>query len=125
MQHRIAVASTDGKVINQHFGHADRYHILDISEAGHTFVETRESPPVCGPQGHSNQGFDGVIALLADCQGIFVSRIGPGASGYMKSKGVLVFEAPYPIENVISKIIKGNILEKYAPERREPHVTIR
>jgi len=124
MKHRIAVASTDGKVINQHFGHADQFHILDITEEGHTFVETRFSKPVCGNGGHQSQDFDAVVDLLSDCQGVFVSRIGPGASDYMKSKGVLVLEAPYSIDKVVSKIRTGNILEKYAPERRSFDVPI-
>ena len=30
MAYRIAVASTDGIVVNQHFGHAERFHIIEL-----------------------------------------------------------------------------------------------
>lgn len=31
MAYRIAVASTDGIVVNQHFGHAERFHIIELN----------------------------------------------------------------------------------------------
>ena len=41
MAYRIAVASTDGIVVNQHFGHAERFHIIELNaETGkYSFIE--------------------------------------------------------------------------------------
>lgn len=111
MAHRIAVASSDGKVINQHFGHADRFYIVDVEDNSYSFVETRFHEPACGDQGHSNEVFDSILELLSDCQGIFVSRIGYGAARYLNSRGMRVFEAPYPIDTVLDKLIARKILD--------------
>ena len=52
MAYRIAIASTDGIVVNQHFGHAERFHIIEIDDEKKTYdyIGTRESERVC--QGH-------------------------------------------------------------------------
>ena len=44
MAYRIAVASTDGIVVNQHFGHAERFHIveLDAETEKYEYTETRK-----------------------------------------------------------------------------------
>lgn len=118
MLHRIAMASSDGKVINQHFGHADRFHIVDIDEAGYTFIETRLNHPACDHQGHSLSAFDTTIDLLSDCDGIFVSQIGNAAASYLTCKGVRVFVTPYPIADVLRKLVTDKILD-VIPENTE------
>jgi nitrogen fixation protein NifX len=112
MAHRVAVASTDGKVVNQHFGHAEGFHVFDVVDGGFSYVETREVRPVCGPDGHEDSGFDAVVETLKDCEAIFVARIGPGAARYMISKGVRVFEAPYAIEEVLENVVRNKLLAK-------------
>jgi len=48
MSIKVAVASNDGKVINQHFGHAQEFLIFDLNDDGtFEFVETRENVPTC------------------------------------------------------------------------------
>lgn len=111
MSNRIAIASTDGIVINQHFGHADRFHIVDIEENGYSFVETRKVAKCCNGGEHEESSFETVASTLGDCKAIFVSRIGPGAATYMEAKGFEIFEAPYVIEDVLKKVIDEKILE--------------
>lgn len=111
MPHRIALASSDGKVINQHFGHADRFHIVDLNEDNYAFVETRHHLPACNNQEHHNNSFDSILELLADCEGVFVSRIGLGAASYLNAKGLRVFEAPYPIESVLNQLLAEKLLD--------------
>lgn len=49
MKFRVAVASTDGIVINQHFGHAEKFHIaeLDTDENTWQYLESRTVTRVC------------------------------------------------------------------------------
>ncbi len=111
MVYRVAVASTDGIVINQHFGHAERFHIVELdteTEAFH-FVESRDVQRVCQGHGHDLPAFDAVSEILSDVQAIIVAKIGQGASNYLENKGFAIYEAPFPIEAVIQKIIQ----EKY------------
>ena len=110
MSYRVAVASTDGKVINQHFGHAEQFHIFDVSDENFEFLESRDINACCQGHTHDISNFDRVTELLSDCQAIFVSQIGAGAAAYMIKKGVRVFEAPYVIEDVLFTVIHSQLL---------------
>ena len=110
---RTAVASTDGIVVNQHFGHAERFHIVELDTEHHTqtYIETREVTRVCQGHEHNESSFDAVLEVLSDVQAILVAKIGQGASDYLESKGMLVYEAPYLIEPVLQKILDDKIWE--------------
>ena len=112
MAHRIAIASSDGKYIDQHFGHAERFIIVDVTEEGYAVAETRASDPACRGFEHSESSFDAIIALLKDCEGVFVSRVGPSAAQYVLQHGLRVFEAPYFIEDVLDKLVRDGVLEQ-------------
>lgn len=113
MSYRIAAASTDGIVVNQHFGHADRFHIIDLlPESGeYKYIETREVAPCCHGGDHEESSFDSTIQTLSDVQAVLVSRIGDGAADYLESKGLTVYQAPFPIEPLIEKIISDKLWE--------------
>lgn len=109
---RAAIATTDGKVINEHFGRAKAFHIIDLTQSGYAFTETREVSPCCHQQEHNETDFDKVIELLSDCDGVFVSRIGTVASTYLISHGLRVFEANGFIEDVMNKVINDRLFDK-------------
>ena len=114
---RAAIATTDGKVINEHFGRAKAFHIVELTDNSYSFVETREIEPCCHEQDHNESDFDKVIELLSDCDGVFVSRIGTVASAYLISHGLRVFEAPGFIEDVMNKVISDRLFDiKTAPQ---------
>lgn len=109
---RVAAASTDGKVINQHFGHAESFYIfdIDINNISFEYIENREIEPCCNNYSHSEQAFENVASKLSDCKAILVSQIGDGAVSFLESKGFEVFEAPFPIEDVLLKIARDTLL---------------
>lgn len=111
MNYRIALASTDGIVVNTHFGHASEFQIYDIEGENYHFIESRYARPSCQHQSHNTSRFDQVIKLLSDCDAIFVSQIGKGAAEYLIQNGVRVFEAPYCIDDVIKSTIDQKLLE--------------
>ncbi|MBQ8176361.1 MAG: dinitrogenase iron-molybdenum cofactor biosynthesis protein [Oscillospiraceae bacterium] len=104
---RIAIASTDGIIVNQHFGHAERFHIVEINSNTdvYKFAESRNVTPCCNNKDHEISSFDMVLKMLSDVQAIFVSKIGAGAADYLEHKGLAVYQAPYPIELLLKKII--------------------
>ncbi|MDD3394956.1 MAG: NifB/NifX family molybdenum-iron cluster-binding protein [Anaerotignum sp.] len=114
MKVKIAVASTDGKVVNEHFGRAEYFHIFEIEKNNYDYLETRNVKPCCSNEGHTNAAFEKVIEGIKDCVAIVVAKIGDGASLYLEEKGFAIFEAPYFIDGVIKKIIEDELLE---PER--------
>jgi nitrogen fixation protein NifX len=107
MIQRIAIASTDGENIDSHFAQARQFYIFDIYDEEYQQVEVRKSPGVLS---HSAADLQQVVALLEDCTGIFVSKIGYGAAQKCFSAGLRVFEAPYSIQAVLNKVIAKQIL---------------
>ncbi len=48
MGFRVAIASTDNIVVNQHFGHTERFYIYDVyGETNKNLVEERRVHPPC------------------------------------------------------------------------------
>ncbi|MDR2163342.1 MAG: dinitrogenase iron-molybdenum cofactor biosynthesis protein [Clostridiales Family XIII bacterium] len=110
-KHRVAVATTDGLTLYEHFGHASRFGIYDIDESTVDFVETRKVDPPCHGGHHSESAFDAVIELLDDCEAIVVGKIGPGAADYLMERGIRVFEAPGVLEVVLGAIASRGLLD--------------
>lgn len=113
MSYRIGAASSDGIVVNQHFGHAKKFYIIDLQpESGEfEYIEERQIEPCCHGGEHSIHSFDATVDALSDVQAILVSRIGDGAADYLETKGLTVYQAPFPIEPLIQKIIKDRLWE--------------
>jgi predicted Fe-Mo cluster-binding NifX family protein len=111
MSINVAIASTDGKVVNEHFGRATAFHIFELNSEGFKFLETRSVEKCCNGGEHQDSAFEKVAEILKDCKAIFVAKIGIGASNYMESKGFIIFESPYFVEDVLNKVLQDNLLE--------------
>lgn len=48
----IAIASSDGVTVNEHFGRAHNFRIYRLQEAGYEFVELRKINPACSGHAH-------------------------------------------------------------------------
>jgi predicted Fe-Mo cluster-binding NifX family protein len=121
MPHRVAIASSDGKFIDLHFGQAGRFIVVDVDEAGYAVMETRKCSPACACAAGEKNGFDSIASLLRDCEAVFVSRIGPAAAQAMSPKGIRVFEAPYFIEDVLNRVVNEKLLEADGKSPQLPH----
>lgn len=74
---KVAVASSDGKIVNQHFGKAQKFLIFEINNnSEYEFIELRQTVPRCGEDPDIKYG---TINLISDCDILLVSQIGPGA----------------------------------------------
>jgi predicted Fe-Mo cluster-binding NifX family protein len=106
---KLAIASSDGKVVNQHFGHARVFHVVEVNGDTYQFLETRDVPPSCGEQGHSTDAFDAVLTILDDCDGVIVAQIGIGASEYVINHGLRIFECRGLIDDVLQELIANHL----------------
>ncbi|MDY6880864.1 MAG: NifB/NifX family molybdenum-iron cluster-binding protein [Desulfatiglans sp.] len=93
---RIAVVSTDGKTVNDHFGRAERFLIYDLRDRL-TFVEERLTEKYSAKDpSHSFEPdrFNHAAALLRDCSKIYVTRIGEIPAAKLKELGIepIVYE---------------------------------
>ena len=82
--YKIAVASSDGIVVNQHFGRADKFLIFKIENDG-KLIEN--------------------LQKIKDCKYLLVSKIGKGASIQAEQLGITPMELPDMIEESIQKVI--------------------
>ena len=98
--YKIAVASSDGIVVNQHFGRADKFLIFKIENDGSfSFIETRAVKPVCNYGNHDDGQLIENLQKIKDC------KIGKGASIQAEQLGITPMELPDMIEESIQKVI--------------------
>ncbi len=110
---RVAVGSNDGKYINQHFGHAQKFLIFDINrKENYKYVETRNNTPSCNEGDHTSGSLESTINILKDADIVLVSQIGPGASQYLLNNGIQPFITPGFIDEELYKIAKNVIHKK-------------
>lgn len=104
--YKIAVASTDGIVVNQHFGRADKFLIIEAGDGGnYKFIEIRTVEPVCSLGEHDDKKLAESLKMIRDCKYLLVSKIGTGASSKAEQLGITPMEIPDMIENSIRKVI--------------------
>ncbi len=115
MSYKIALASKNGKAVDLHFGLANHFLIFQIDDDKKqaAFLEDRPTEAAClatcCSKGNEEKAFCTIIGQLNDVQAIFVSKIGEGAARFIESRGKAVYEAPFPIEPLINKIINDEI----------------
>ncbi len=102
----MAIATSDDKVINQHFGKARRFIIIESDGEEIKVLEVRENRPACGSVeygGHAEDVLEKSVSLINDCDAVLCSRIGGGAAEELQSRGIEPVEAPGFIEeNVLA-----------------------
>lgn len=104
--YKVAVASSDGIVVNQHFGRADTFYIYVVEETGkYQLYEKRKVTPVCNGGNHKDDELRGNIMKFRDCKYILVSRIGMGAANIVEQFGIIPMELPGMIQESIEKLI--------------------
>ena len=93
--YRVAIASTDNRYVDQHFGRAESFLIVDVDEDGnYEEIEQRFVIPVCNGGSHDNEKLKKGVEALLDCNFVLAAKIGPGASYELKDHGIASFEMP-------------------------------
>jgi len=106
MAYRIAIASSDGESVNQHFGQARNFLIYEISEGQVDFVEDREITVNSDEELQSDANFERITILLEDCKAVFVEKIGDRAIRYLLVKGIKSFAVKFSLNFIFTTLIK-------------------
>ena len=102
---KVAVATSDGFTVNEHFGHAQFFRVYELNDDGYEYTGIRDAVAVCQQAlGHDTTRFDKIIELLSDCDAVLVNRIGEGAAAYLIERGVRVFEVSGTIDAVLTRL---------------------
>jgi nitrogen fixation protein NifX len=96
---RIAVVSTDGKEVNEHFGKADRFLIYELTGSGPQLVEERKAGPLStGDTEHDFEPakFAEIARAIDDCRRVYATRIGGKPSSELIKAGLVpvIFSGP-------------------------------
>jgi predicted Fe-Mo cluster-binding NifX family protein len=111
---RAAFASSDGRVVDSHFGLANTFFVYDVGDSSPpALVEKRRNfrlPGQLGPSGprapmaHHRDELERVAELLKDCDAIFVVRIGAGPADFLIGRGFRVFQIEAEIGDIVETI---------------------
>ena len=105
MSFKVAVASSDGKYVNQHFGMTQQFLIFEIDDEGkYEFIELRKNAPACDVEGHTDEAMERSVELIADCKAVLASQIGHGAVNALASHGIDAYIAPAFIDVALKEL---------------------
>jgi predicted Fe-Mo cluster-binding NifX family protein len=115
----FAIASKDGTLVDEHFGHARELYIYEYRVEGENesviFKERRAVRQYCDAEcGNRSSGepIDESAAVIADCVGVIVMRIGYAPERALIQRGVRVFTAYNYIEVAVKEagaIVRGSV----------------
>jgi predicted Fe-Mo cluster-binding NifX family protein len=92
-KYKVAIASTDLKNVDLHFGKCDAFTIAEVDDADKSYRlgEQRAVPALCsscGAEDDTDRIMDNVIGVLSDCRFVVVSRIGRWPFAMLYAKGI-------------------------------------
>lgn len=112
---RMAVATSAGRTVDRHFGHADTFWVYDVDGFGSTLVEKRSVRPFCEGKetcsdyeqaGHKRAALD----ALRDCSAVVCLMAGPEPRFQLGKRGVDIFDAAEsPTENLQQACAGGSV----------------
>nr|MCU0589830.1 nitrogen fixation protein NifB [Syntrophobacteraceae bacterium] len=85
---RVAVATLEGMLVNQHLGEAHRLQIWERGEGGFRLVEERPAPE---PGGGVRRWMD-LAQVIRDCRAVLVSGIGDNPRAVLARAGIVAVE---------------------------------
>lgn len=100
---RIAIASSNGKDVDKHFGKAKEFLIYDLADGKRTFVAKRHASPLStGDRSHPFDAprFRAIVDLLKDCRRIYAVRIGDRPRKELLSRGIEFVDFEGPMEGI-------------------------
>jgi nitrogen fixation protein NifX len=104
MSYKIAVASSDGKSINEHFGKANDFLIYKVDGSNYKYLEQRQADSVCGNGELNEKKLLSAANALKGCRAVLASCIGNKAEKILRSKGIEPLEVNDIIENALKKL---------------------
>ncbi len=110
----IAVATTGGGVINQHFGHAKEFLIYEASPDGVRFIGHRRTDRYCfgiDTCGEEESVLAGTIRILEGCEAVLCSKIGYDPWRQLEDAGIQPHGeyAMDPIEDAVMAVYREMI----------------
>jgi predicted Fe-Mo cluster-binding NifX family protein len=102
---RVAVASSDGKQVNAHFGRARSFQIYELAQEVWVLRENRENLPACVGHEHSDDALERTADLIADCRVVVVEQVGSGAVDVLLARRIMPFMLAGTVEEALLTLL--------------------
>lgn len=117
--YKVAVATSDGKNVDSHFGHVSSFLILEVDgESGHfEDIEDRSVAAACSAGerggvscggrngvGEGKSAMDAIAEILEDVDYVLTARIGPHAIRALAKYNITAYDIVLPIDEAVKKI---------------------
>jgi len=113
---KIALASSDGKFVSNHFGNTPSFVIAETNGKKWTFIEKRDNSPACRKEGHSQEHFNESIRLIGDCGVVICSSIGDLALNGLKALNIEPVEKPGFIDDILNEYVRSLVRNEQQKE---------
>ncbi len=102
---KVAVATTDGVTINEHFGRASEFIVYDVNEDG-TYTEVKKitAKGVGGEDSH--ESLDDTVKLLEGVETVLAAQIGPKAVKALQIRGIIGFGIGGSVNSALNSYAK-------------------
>ncbi len=101
---KVALASSDGVSLNEHFGRAGRFVFYEHADGEWRYLGSRDNQPACSGHEHSDDLLERTVELIADCQAVAVDQIGPTAIDLLLRRRILPFMLGGSIEEALKTL---------------------
>jgi nitrogen fixation protein NifX len=101
---KIAVASTDGNIVDLHFGDANRFLIFKIEEGEGRFQEIREKTAM--PLNNHQERWVASIDLINDCKAVLCSKIGTEPTIELRKLGIKPIQLDCDVKEAVNECSK-------------------
>jgi nitrogen fixation protein NifX len=112
MEVKVALASSDGTQVDQHFGRASRFSIYRLRDGQWEHLEDRVNQPACAGHEHADGILEQSAALIADCRGVAVSQIGVTAMDVLLARRILPFVLAGPVSDALATLQKSKLINR-------------
>lgn len=96
---KIAIVTTDGINVDDHFGKAERFLIYESKDGRMEQIGARETVPLSA--GNTDHPFDAerfsrIVGSIADCKRVYVTKIGDVPAERLKAQGIepVIYKGP-------------------------------
>jgi predicted Fe-Mo cluster-binding NifX family protein len=104
---RIAIASSNGESVDQHFGQAGSFLIYEVGNGSIDFIEDRKLNHNPDGKAHSEDNLAKTVNLLKDCSAVFVLKIGLRSARYLYEHNIKSFEVAFPLNHIFKTLLKN------------------
>ena len=104
---KIAVASKDKRIVNQHFGHADRFLIYEVADGKIDLIDERSVMAFCTDEDdlYAKNRIERSYEVMNDCEYLLCSMIGLKPQTELQDRGLKIMTTYDLIENAITSIM--------------------